>query len=341
MNRFKDYLGNINHLVDSSTQMAAKDEKDVYVHPKLKNAGCVTIVLIREAIAPVIFRNEEPEITDIEVSYGNERDVHVRAVPNKFKYVERGRGLQILRAYGAGGRMPQNRTALARNQKPSDAFDLNALVFGDSANHDNRVLPVKAAVNYSDALSILPKHMCVDESFHNRAMEDGTLFDAEKNKNSDNLFTRHFILPGTLMIQVLSTRGKVLPVEGLEHLLLSIGLAGAYGGQTSTTGINIKTSFVGMYGSRFEQPEASPYETIKKLKGSSRLSSDECRNINSVINAIHEIHKNVNEISMDSGEVSACQNSLLERFQKDELGLKSQYMEAASRIGTYFDQWFC
>ncbi|MCB1810566.1 MAG: type I-D CRISPR-associated protein Csc2, partial [Candidatus Competibacteraceae bacterium] len=62
-----------------------------------------------------------------------------------FKYIERGRGLQILRALGVGGNLPQNKTVLYKGQAPSAAFDLNALVFGDSANQDNRVLPVRAA----------------------------------------------------------------------------------------------------------------------------------------------------------------------------------------------------
>jgi len=216
MQTMHKYLGDLDHLTAESSD----GTKDNYIHPALKNTGCISLVLIREIIAPAVFRNAEQEITDIEFNGQS----HVRAVANKFKYQERSRGLQILRAYGVGGRMPQNRTALKKNQNPSEAFDLNALVFGDSANQDNRVLPVKAAVNYSDALGLLPYHLCVDESFHNRAAEDGTLFDPVAKKNSDNLFSRHFVSPGVLMVQVLSCRGRLLPPEGLDHLLLTIAL---------------------------------------------------------------------------------------------------------------------
>lgn len=84
----------------------------------LKNLGCISVVLIREAIAPVVFRNAEQEITDIEWL----NDLYVRAVPNKFKYIERGRGLQVLRALGVGGKQAQNKTVLYKGQKPSSSI---------------------------------------------------------------------------------------------------------------------------------------------------------------------------------------------------------------------------
>lgn len=328
MQRFDEFLGRIDHLTDTFQ----KSEKETYICPALKNLGCVSLVLIREAIAPVIFRNAEAEITDIDI--GDE--VYVRAVPNKFKYPERSRGLQILRYYGVGGRLPQNKTILFKGQKPSEVFDLNTLVFGDSANQDNRVLPVKAAVNYSDALSLQPKSRCVDETFHNRAMEDGTLFDAEEKRNSDNLFTRHFIKPGTLMVQVLSTRGKVLPLLGLKHLLLSIGLAGTYGGQTSLTGVNIRTRIAGLYGGHFEHAMTSPYELVKKLACNSLDLSDP----EAVIAAAHSLLAPLHKAVMTSQEADDWLDTLLARFEKDDAALREEYQQGAHHVGTLFDRWF-
>lgn len=330
MERFSKYLGNIEELVKASPT-GAKD--DVYIHPALKNIGCVTLVVIREAIAPVVFRNSEQEITDIEI----EGEPYVRAVPNKFKYPERGRGLQILRYYGVGGRLPQNRSVLKKGQKPSEAFDMNTLVFGDSSMQEAKVLPVRAGVNYSDGLSLLPKYLCVDESFHIQAMEDGTLFDAEKKKNSENLFTRHFVAPGTLMIQVLSTRGKVMPPEGLKHLLLCMGIAGSYGGQTSTTGVNIHSRLAGMYGAAFERPETSPYELVKALKS---LSEDQLKDPDAVIGAVHGLLGKLHEVSMDAKELNAYQNRLVRQFEEDDPGLKSMYGNAAPKVAELFDSWF-
>jgi CRISPR-associated protein Csc2 len=319
--------------IDGLLQKSQKDDKGaVYVHPALKQLGCVSTVLLRETIAPVVFRNAEAEITDIDV--GDE--IHVRAVPNKFKYPERGRGLQLLRAIRVGGRLPQNKTILFKGQKPSDGFDLNTLVFGDSCNHENRVLPVKAAVNYSDALSLLPKHLCVDETFHNRAAEDGTLFDAESKENSVNIFSRHFIKPGTLMVQVLSTRGKVLPLIGFKHLLLCFGLAGAYGGQTSLTGANIRTRVVGIYAGRFEQAMSSPYELVKKLKAQ---GEDALRDPAETAAAMDKLLAGAHELAIPGATAQGWVEDLVKSFDTNG-DIADEYRAAAPKVADLFDQWF-
>jgi CRISPR-associated protein Csc2 len=327
MKRFANYLGNLNQLTTES-----QGEKGPYIHPALKNLGTVSIVVLREAVAPVIFRNSEQEITDIEIN----GEAYVRAVPNKFKYPEKNRGMQILRALGVGGKQPQNKTVFGKNQKISDVYDLNTLVFGDSSVHDSRVLPVKSGVNYSDGLSLLPKFHCVDETFHNRAAEDGTLFDAENKKNSDNLFTRHFVVPGTLMVQVLSTQGRLIPSEALDHLLLSIGVAGTYGGQTSVTGTNIRTRMVGIYAAKFERPDTSPYEIVKKLSQNGAQGSA----ADTVCSKLHEMLAAVHEESMDGRQTTEYLTDLVSRFEKDDSDLKGQYQETAQKVGMLFDNWF-
>lgn len=324
------YLGDLDRLTAESSD----GTKNNYIHPALKNIGCVSLVLIREIIAPAIFRNAEQEITDIEFNGQS----HVRAVPNKFKYQERSRGLQILRAYGVGGRMPQNRTILKKNQNPSEAFDLNSFVFGDSANQESRVLPIKAAVNYSDALSLLPYHLCVDESFHNRAAEDGTLFDPVDKKNSENLFSRHFVTPGVLMVQVLSCRGRLLPPEGFNHLLLSIGLAGAYGGQTSVTGTNVRTRLVGAYAAPFERAETSPYELTRTLTNT--LDQEELSNPIAVSTALHAHLQSLHPDSLDNEAISTEQEKLIKGFEDNDDVLREDYNRVEVKVGELFDAWF-
>jgi hypothetical protein len=335
METLTPYLASIDTLVTES----AGDKKS-YIHPQLKNLGSVSIVLIREAIAPVVFRNSEEEITDIEIN--KLADVYVRAVPNKFKYTERGCGLQILRALGVGGRLPQNKTVISKGQKPSDAFDLNTLVFGDSAMYLNKskskvVLPVRAAVNYSDGLSLLPKHHCVDESFHISAMEDGTLFDAEEKKNSTNLFTRHFIKPNTLMLQVLSTRGKMLPEIGLKHLLLSVGMVGSYGGQTSVTGSNIRTHVVGLYADKFEHALSSPYELLTALSQDQKV---DLMSVDSARDALHQLLSPEHKLSINGKEIEQWQQQLVDEFNQVGSDLEQEYKKAAPKVANLFDQWF-
>lgn len=329
MQAIQPFLGNLDQLYDESPDEAGKP----YFHPRFKNLGVVNMVVIREIIAPAVFRNAEQEITDIEV----DGEIYARAVPNKFKYRERSQGLQVLRYLNAGGRYPQNRTTI-KGRKPAEVFDLNALVFGDSSQDGERVYPIKAAVNYSDALSLQPLIHCIGETFHNRAFEDGSLFDAVKHESSRNIFSRHFLKPGTLLLQVLSTRGRLLPAEGLDHLLLCIGLAGAYGGQTSVTGTNIRTHLVGLYGALFEPEESSPYVLLKKL----RNQGVDMTNKDAVTRTLHELlaAPERHGVSLDAATVENHLIHLQRRFEQDDAELKATYQKVKVEVGKFFNAWF-
>lgn len=323
------YLGSIDKLLST----ARDDKGKEYVQPALKNLGSVAIPLIREVIAPASFRNADPEITDILDLDGTRR---VRAVANKFKYGERSRGLQVLRYFGAGGSMPQNRTAFASGDRPSVAYDLNTIVFGDSANHGNRVLPVKAAAQYSDAVSIQPYTDCVDTSFHNRAAEDGTLFDAKDKTNSSNIFERHVLLPRTLLVQTITFNGRTAPPIAIEHLLLAIGLAGAYGGQTSVYGVNVRNHIVGIYATRFERDIASPYVMLRRV----RERAGDKPALEGVRTALTEAFSEAMPTHVPGESVHRLQMRMIEELESDDAEMRKRYAEAQGKIGEFFDHWF-
>ena len=332
---FMPYL-NDRDLVE---EVVAANGRDTYVMPARRNAGHVAIALIREITAPAVFRNAEEEITDIEDRNGIRR---VRATPSKFKFGERGRGLLVLRAWNVGGRLPQNRTAVGERIPVRDAFDLNTLVFGDSAMWGNRVLPVKAAVQYSDALSTVPYRDAVAESFHHRGDETGTLWDAEDKKNTANLFTRHFVLPGTLLIQVLTSNGRQLPPLGLDHLLLSLGLAGSYGGQTSVTGVNVRTHIAGIFAARLETPLSSPYELLRELPETSAQSGTTRTRV-SVTELAAQIVETMAghfQVHADSSAATAYQRQLVTAFEQDDPDLRNRYVECAAQVADLFEQYF-
>lgn len=315
---------------DALLHTATVDGK-AYVQPALKNLGAVAIPVLREVIAPASFRNADAEITEIACN-GVRR---IRAVANKFKYGERSRGAQVLRLFKAGGAMAQNRTHFELKDQPSKGYDLNTIVFGDSANRDKYVLPVKAAAQYSDAISLASYEMCVDATFHNRASEDGTLFDPEEKKNSVNLFERHFITPGTLLLQVLTFNGRTAPIEALDHLLLSIGLAGAYGGQTSIYGVNVRNHIVGVYAGKFEQPVASPYQAVATLGAAA-----EDLGVEDAIAALHAIYRGVYQVHAPAAQVATHQRELIARVEKNDAGLAASYRATQGKVGEFFNAWF-
>lgn len=327
LTRFAALLGNI----DAMTETVQDGDKS-YVQPALKSLGSVSLVVLREVISPASFRNADSEITDIDVGSHS----HIRAVANKFKFGERARGLQVLRHLGAGGNSPQNKTAFVGNEKPSARFDLNTFVFGDSATHGGRVLPVKASAQYSDAISLQDYAPSVDATFHNRASEDGSLFDAQRKENSNNLFDRHFIKPGTALLQVISFNGRTAPAEALAHFLLCMGLAGAYGGGTSIYGVNVRNRIVGLYGGRFERDLASPYVAITKL----REAGVDLEDVNAAEAALAALYTEAYPVSMTGAEVDAMQKARIAELEAGSETMRAEYAAAARKVGSYFDLWF-
>jgi CRISPR type I-D-associated protein Csc2 len=258
-------------------------------------------------------------------------------VANKFKFGERARGMQVLRFFGAGGSLAQNKTIFRKGEKPGEHFDLNTFVFGDSANtSDNKVLPVKAAAQYSDAISIQDYGVAVDRTFHNRASEDGTLFNAETKEPSVNIFERHFVKPGTLLLQTISMNGRMAPVEALDHLLLSIGLAGAYGGQTSIYGVNVRNHVVALCGGRFERELASPYVLVAQLREAGIDAAD----VAAVSAWIRDKAGESWPVTVSSSDVVARQKELIAGLEGNDTVMRSDYLTSAQKITTYFNAWF-
>jgi CRISPR type I-D-associated protein Csc2 len=326
----RPFLGDIDAMLNEAT-----GEKR-YVEPALKNLGSVTIPVLREVISPASFRNAETEITDIDVA--GQR--HARAVANKFKFGERGRGLQILRFLDAGGTQAQNKTAFGKGEKPSARYDLNTIVFGDSANHGSRVLPVKAAAQYSDAVSLQPYADVVDTTFHNRASEDGTLYDAERKANSNNLFERSFIRPGALLLQTISFNGRTAPIEALDHLLLAIGMAGAYGGQTSVYGVNVKNHVAGIYAGRFERDLASPYIAVQRIRDTGGHDTGSEHSVADVLSRLDALYTAAYTERVDGKEIADHQVALRGRVEDGDATLRTTYQTTHGKVGAFFDAWF-
>ncbi|MCG5508763.1 type I-D CRISPR-associated protein Cas7/Csc2 [Ectothiorhodospira lacustris] len=325
----KPYVGDIGSMLT----ITQTDETKSYAQPALKNLGSAVLVVLREVISPASFRNAESEITDIDVNGRR----HVRAVANKFKFGERARGLQVLRFFNAGGAAAQNKTTFYKGEKPSDKYDLNTLVFGDSANTAaNKVLSVKAAAQYSDAVSIQDYADVVDTTFHNRASEDGSLWDAQRKENSSNLFERHFVKPGALLLQTIAFNGKVAPMEAVEHLLLSIGLAGAYGGATSIYGVNVRNHLVGFYAGHLERDLASPYVAIDQV----RQTDTDTMNLAAVREALQASYRAAWPVEISGETLVSLQQDLITRLEAEDPALREAYRKTATQVGQYFDAWF-
>lgn len=321
------HLNTLDHLVETYCDQKGKE----YIAPARKNLGVVTVAVVREVIAPTIFKQEEEEPLTVDV----ENDSYLRATPSKFKFGERGRCLEILRALNIGGVNPQNRIFVPKGKASGDYFDMGTFLLGDSGLGDGRVLSSTAAVKYSDALSTQPETFCVDSTFHVRGSEQGTLFDEVNKKNTDNLFSRIYIKPNTLFVQTLTFTGKTAPAEVVDLLLSVLATPKAYGGQTSVTGVNVRTHIAGVFGGDFEKAENSPYVLLAKILP--RLSESEVQDVNVVKQAIFDIFAASYPTAIASDMVNKIQIAQLGKIQSRQ---HDEFTKAAAAISDYYTRYF-
>ena len=305
--------------------------------PVLPEAQCIVIPIIREAIAPLIIRNNDSDmITDIELA----NELRVRIIASKTKGVERRRGSQILRTLGLGGRAAANKAYV--KDKPSDVFDLNTFVFGDAATggkSKKSIYPVHAAVLYSDAISIQAYDYLIDDVFRQGGIsEDNVSYDIEKQKTSSNIFTTRSVRPGAFFIQTLVMLGHRITKESFNHLLLSIGLAGSYGGSTATTGTNLKTHLAGVYWGKIERSINAPSQLLEHLESDNETKPDDL--VNKVAELMQSEDAYPHHLSVET--LNAHVQKLVADFELEPVhpDLKSDYEKAAVEMRDLFDAWF-
>ncbi len=327
MSTFQDLIATLPTELVVTNELA----KEAFEMPRLPQAQCIVLPLLRETIAPILIRNNDPEMTtDMQVAGAN----RIRMIASKTKGVERRRGAQVLRFLGLGGYAPANKAYRPSNKAMSEVFDLNTLVFGDSAKGSEKAIyPVHAAVLYSDALSVEPINGRIDSVFRQGGVyEDGGTYDIEHQGTSSNIFTTYSVMPGTRLVQTLVLTGNRLTIEAFNHLLLSIGLASAYGGATAVTGTNIKTVIAGIYWGSLERPINAPSQILPHLD--SRATTDE------LTDKLAELFQTEYPLGITVAEVQAYVADLTQKLDREEPSLLRQYGHSAQQAAELFDAWF-
>ncbi len=335
MNTWNNLWNALATQVVESYELAEKQPYDI---PKLPQAQCIVIPLIREVIAPLIVRNNDAdEVTD-QVLAGENR---IRMIASKTKGVERRRGAQILRALDMGGRSAANKAYInkSRGYNPSRVFDLNTFVFGDSANGDsNAIYPVHAAVLYSDAVSVQPKHGQIESVFRTGGIyEDGGNLDAESKKSSNNIFTTYSVKVGTLFVQTAVFLGNRITRAGLDHWLLATGFSGSYGGMTATTGTNLRTHLVGLYWGTLERDINAPSEMLRLFHDGIDIANLTAKE---VVISLDERFRSTYPYGISSDGTTEYAASLFQSLETRDALLLSQYESGTRAVQDLFDRWF-
>ncbi|HDN25569.1 MAG TPA: type I-D CRISPR-associated protein Cas7/Csc2 [Thioploca sp.] len=307
-------------------------EKDDFDIPVLPQAQCIVIPIVRETIAPLLIRNNDADmVTDMFAA----DKLRVRMIASKNKGVEKRRGNQILRSLGVGGKTAANKAYIKK--QASEVFDLNTFVFGDSANGAGKAIyPVHAAVLYSDALSVQGLDQpLIDNAFRQGGIsEEYVNFDAQTHKTSSNIFTTRAVLPGTLFVQSLVMIGKRMTPAAFKHLLLSIGMAGCYGGATATTGTNLKTHLCGVYWGAFERGINAPQEMLTALGDEPKPM------VTNIVDKLQHIFGEVYQNAISAQVLTAYVEKRVTDFEANDTVLIDEYREASEQMKQLFDAWF-
>ena len=115
-----------------------------------------------------------------------------------------------------------------------------------------------------------------------------------------------------------------------------MGLAGAYGGQTSIYGVNVRNHVVGCYAGRFERDLASPYVAVDALYQAGVDVADSV----AVVDALKNLYSHAYPIEVNGAEIVDVQKSLIARLEAEDDGMRTSYQGNAKKIGMYFDAWF-
>lgn len=314
-----------------TTMHAEYELKEVVTIPRLPQSQCIVLPLVRTSIAPMLIRNNDAELTTDLFLAGQNR---IRMIASKTKGVERRRGAQILRMLGIGGFAAANKAFKAKNKPMSTIFDLNTVLFGDSAKGTEKAIyPVHAAVLYSDAISVEPVARQIDAVFRQGGVyEDGGTFDAESQGTSSNIFTTYSVKAGTRFVQTLVLTGNRVTREALDHLLLSIGLAGSYGGATAITGTNLQTTVAGIYWGALERPINAPGQILAQVDAA--LSTEE------IVTAVAGLFEQGYPHGIAAGVVGEYMSDLVHRLESEDAALLRQYGHGAEQAAQLFDAWF-
>lgn len=321
----------LNALATETVQKYDIVDKPFHI-PALPKAQCIAVPIVREVVAPLVVRNNaSDEITEQYIAQEN----RVRMIASKTKGVERRRGAQILRSLGMGGVAAANKAFISKKSSPGNVFDLNTFIYGDSGKGgDKAIYPVHAAVLYSDALSVQAKSDQIESTFRQGGVyEDGGNFDAESGSTSSNIFTTYTVKPGTIFVQTAVFLGNRITRGAFDHWLLSIGLAGAYGGTTATTGTNIKTHLGGLYWGMVERPINAPGELLQAVPG-------EFENTGELLSKIESVFTEEYPNRVERLELNDYLNRRVEDLESRDRNLLDQYESETRKVKEMFDKWF-
>ena len=134
--------------------------------------------------------------------------------------------------------------------------------------------------------------------------------------------------------------GRRMTRAAFDHLLLSIGVAGSYGGATATTGTNLKTHLCGVYWGAFERSINAPQEMLQALQA---LKNEQQLGVTEVITLLEQAFSHPEtgyRHHITAEPLQQYVTQLIEAFETEDKTLLEGYQKAAEQMRELFDAWF-
>ncbi|MHB1440272.1 MAG: type I-D CRISPR-associated protein Cas7/Csc2 [Cuniculiplasma sp.] len=232
---------------------ATKEENGVPAMAQNKRKF-VTFYILRETIAPLIDRSDDPETSISFIMHSdddNEKEV-IEVPARKFKSKEKLMGLKLCRSFNVidPGYEYNSVRSISYLSNP------NSVIFGDSVveGGDAGQAMLPSRVLYSSSYSIRSRSEITKQLTHNSLSEAGTMWDRESGSNRTSLFNTEYIIPGVFFPSFVTLLNPT--PESLIHMLLCFKQR-SYGAQTSITGPNVKNNIVAIVTGEEELPVTS------------------------------------------------------------------------------------
>ncbi|MEM0134265.1 MAG: type I-D CRISPR-associated protein Cas7/Csc2 [Thermoplasmatales archaeon] len=244
----------------------------------------ITLYVLRETIAPLIDRSDDPESSVsfvMTLESGVEAEI-IEIPARKFKSKEKLMGLKLCRSFKAVD------TRYEYNSVRSIGYlaNPNSVIFGDSVveGGDSGQAMLPSRVLYSSSYSIRSKPEITKQLTHNSLSEQGTMWDREKGENRTSLFSTEYVIPGAFFPSFITLINPT--PESLIHILLCLKER-SYGAQTSITGPNVMNHVVGIYCGEEELPITS-YTVSRDSRSVFKWDQDPVKFKNSLNNFVLE-----------------------------------------------------
>lgn len=300
------------------------------------NPKNVTLVLIRETIAPFINRSNMPDESVWFRMLDGREVIHVPA--RKFKSREKMFGIKLLRYLGIVDRQYRYNHLTARAQ----LINPTSVIMGETIvtpGTGEKTLSIPARALYSDVYSIRDRKYITDKLTNNALNEEGTMFDRDKGTTSSAFFQTEYVIPGVFLPAFITLKDPT--PELLLHLILSLGQT-SYGASTATTATNFRNHVIGIVGSRIEPPVSSYTISLNY-----HLSNDDGHHADKV--SFDEVKQHaISQVrdSLTDGAVLVTDEKLtaflsyVKSLRFDDTGMKALYEQARTDIEKYVSYSF-